>query len=127
MKLQNVTDTVGLFAKCVGKGTRRPRSGLMNNPKGAPEKRDRNKPTVSVTDTTHEWKRRHPNRPPNSWKSAQEKFSGLRKRLPLRQQAKSPEEEMRELKEAAERFGPSPEHFGPSQYPVDPRRFRRRS
>jgi hypothetical protein len=30
-----------------------------------------------------EWQRRHPNQPPNSWKSAQEKFSGLRKRLPL--------------------------------------------
>jgi hypothetical protein len=67
-----------------------------------------------------EWKSRHPNRPPNSWKSAQEKFSGLRKRLPLQQPAKSPEEEMREVKAAAERFGPS-------RYPVDPNRFRRGS
>ena len=67
-----------------------------------------------------EWKRKHPNEPPNSWKSAQEKFSGLKKRLPLLHQAKSPEEDLQELKAAAERFGPS-------QYPVDLSRFRRGS
>jgi hypothetical protein len=64
-----------------------------------------------------EGKRKHPNHPPDSWRSAQEKFSGLRKRLPLHQQVKGPEEDLRELKAGAE-------HFGPSQYPVDPSRVR---